>query len=220
MGVIILFFKSLKFVAALAVGLSTAAANAATYTYNLNDHPGTAHAATYDYGLRLDYAGKYFSFGNGASAQLIYDDVAKTASIVGTMVESLGNGAFGGAWNISYTMSGLKDLGGGFFKEKNGSGSGSISLGSDSLALGAKANTWGTYFWLKPNGHRLTNDTTSVVGAGWVDPQSGLGGANDFLFTASLDDSGAGASVPLPAAGWMLLSGLLGLGAAARRRRS
>ncbi len=219
MGVMILFFKSLKFVAALAVGLSTAAANAATYTYNLNDHPYGAYAATHDYGLRLDYAGKFFSFGNGASAQLIYDDVAKTASIVGTMVESLGNGAFGGAWNISYTMSGLKDLGGGFFKEKNGSGSGSLSLGSDSLALGAKANTWGTYFFLKPTGHRLPNDNTSIAGAGWVNPE-GATGANDFLFTASLDDGGDGGAVPLPAAGWMLLSGLLGMGAAARRRRS
>ncbi len=220
MGVMILFFKSLKFVAALTVGLSTAAANAATYTYNLNDHPGTALAATYDYGLRLDYAGKFFSFGNGASAQLIYDDVAMTASIVGTMVESLGNGAFGSAWNISYSLAGMTDLGGGFFRDTSGSGSGTISLGSDVLNLGAKSNNWGAYFVLNADGNRLPNDNTSITGRGWVDPQSGLGGANDFLFTASLDDSGAGASVPRPAAGWMLLSGLLGLGAAARRRRS
>ncbi len=213
-----MFFKSLRLAAAMALGLGVAStANAAVFTYNLSDHPnGTL--SDYSYGLRTDQYGRIFSFENGASAQLIYDDVAKTASIIGTMIQSFSDGTFGDIWTINYSLSGLTDKGNGTFKDKAGNGSGTISFGMTELSLGAKANRWGTYFALLSDGNRIPDDTTTTVGRGWVN-YGDKNCCNDFLFTAELDPGDPGGVVPLPAAAWMLLSGVAGLGVMSRRRR-
>ncbi len=208
-------FKTLKLAAALVLGLSATSASAATFTYDLFDHPDGALSA-FDYGLRLDYYERIFSFENGGDAQLVYNDADRTATISGTMRESLGNGLFGELWSIVYSLTGLTDLGGGAFRSETSSGSGSISLGMTSLLLGTKSNG-SYYFELDDDGYRLGGhagfSSDTFVGRGWVDPYPNLGGANDFLFVAEL------APVPLPAGAWLLLSGILGFGVMKRRQR-
>ena len=206
--------------AAFALTLGATAVSAATYTYGLLDHPDRADTDN-EYGLRLDQYSSFFSFGNGASATLAYNDVTKTAVISGTMRKNAaGVGNFeAGLWDVSYTMTGLTDLGGGFFKSEVGSGvgSGTISKDSTTYQMGQKAAN-GDYFIFNADGHRVSGDT-AIVGRGWVNFEDGSG-ANDFLFL--VDGSGVitdGGEVPLPAAGWLLIAGLGGLAALRRKQR-
>ncbi|MEO1176433.1 MAG: VPLPA-CTERM sorting domain-containing protein [Pseudomonadota bacterium] len=204
--------RSQKYLFVLAAALSFVATlgSAATFTYDLHDHPGASKTAEHDYGLRLDEWGQFFSFGNGASAQLVYDDAAGTAVISGSVRESLGlsggSKTFGGLWTLSYTMTGLSDLGGGFFKDFVG-GSGSLTDGTTTRVLGAAANRAGEYFIFDANGHRIS-DPNGITGHGWVGKN---GGYNDFLLTATI------APVPLPAAAWLLIGALAGLFGLRRR---
>ena len=209
------------------MAISATAATSATYVYDLFDNPdGSETGNGYDYGLRLDDSNKFFSFENGASATLSYDDVAKTAEISGTMRESLGfdtDGAtrlFGTLWTVSYTMDMLTDLGGGLFLDETGNGSGSISETGTSISLGAKARGDGVYFYFTEDSNRDPNTNDELyVGEGWV----GGSGTQDFLFLGELNedisiDLPTTPQVPLPAAGWMLIAGLGGLGAMRRLR--
>lgn len=216
-----MFFKSIKLAAAMVLGLGAASANAATFVYDLFDHPDAQRAA--DYGLRLDAYNKFFSFEhNGASATLVYDDVLQKVRIEGTMAEYTGGGSYGALWAVKYTMTNVTNIGVGFFEDLFGAGVGNISDGATTLALGAKANLANPpqYFWLDANGHRIDGDDTTIVGHGWVDPDlPDTGKFNDFLFTAQIDPGGSPGTIPLPAAAWMLLSGVAGLGVMSRRRR-
>lgn len=195
-----------------AIAFGAIGANAATYTYDLFDHEDGSETA-YDYGLRLDQENprRFFSFTQG-SAQLIYDDVNMTASIGGTMRESFaGDGNFGNTFSITYTITGLEDLGTGSFRATGGSGMiDGISLGAEALMNG---NDAGYSFILRHDGHRIDNDTTSTVGRGWV---SKVGGANDFLFRTQLSSVEV---VPLPATGLLLLGAFGGLAGMRRLRR-
>ena len=186
---------------------------AATYIYDLADHPDGSKRGSYDYGLRLDAATpnpRFFTFGNGSSVQLSYDDIALTATLSGSVFESTGVGTVGNAYTLSYTMSGLTDLGGGFFVQKTSNSGGTLTLGTEVITLGTSSNG-DHYFKFANDGHRL-GTPNGIAGRGWV--ASGPG-ANDFLFTAAVSDI---SPVPLPAAGWMLIAGLGGLAGLRRRK--
>lgn len=215
--------KKLRLGAAAAITTLTlcaaSAATAAVHVFDLHDNPdGTKTSKGYDYGLRLDHYGKFFSFDHGSTARLRYNSSTGEATITGTMRESKGYNAagtareYGDLWTISYTMTGLTDLGGGAFEDTVGNGSGSITLAGTSYTLGAKSDG-STYFTLDDDGHRLPAGSDFFSGRGWVDPAANLGGANDFLFAANL------AVMPVPAAGWLLIAGIGGLGMLRRMRK-
>lgn len=203
----------------LALGLSVGTVQAATYNYVLADHSGGNAAANFDYGLRLDREvpdPRFFSFSNGDGAFLTYDDVAGTAEISGSMRESLFGQIDGDLWTISYTMTGLTDIGGGSFLDYAGNGTGSLTDGTTTLSFGAAANMSGLYLVFAVDDPNVPDYSGTPAGAhvghGWVQK---MPGANDFLFTAI-----PVTSVPLPAGGFMLLAGLAGLGLTRRRRKA
>ena len=199
--------KLLASIVALCIGAS--AATAATYTYQLADHPDGSQQASYDYGLRLDGPGLYYTFKNG-NASLIYDDVNLTATITGNVNQSTPVDQTSPVDTaISYSMSGIADAGGGFFTSTGGSG----SVGA--TALTGKQATSGLAFLFLDDGHRLPGPT-GISGRGWIN----YSGTNDFLFTATLTSVDPTPPVPLPAAGWLLITGFAALGFSRRRNRS
>jgi len=234
-----------KAVAATAFGIAAQTASAAVFTYELSDN-GTGELSEfgYSYGLRLDsYIGMdvpevapvlpvyqdgeggndpveydddsrmVFSFDAG-DATLTYDDVAGTVLIKGTMVRSLANNMLGKVWEVVYTMTGVTNAGYGMFISENDSGSGSISNGDNNFALGAKDRD-GEYFLLTDTSDRYDNTPGVIVGEGWVNTRS-ADCCDDFLFNAELVEVSA---VPLPAAGWMLIAAVGGMGAMSRRKK-
>lgn len=233
-----MFSKFAGIALALSLSLVATAGQATTFNYVLDDHPfggltnaGSGGSSNYKYGLRLDNAirddgmmtndgRKVFSFGLGSGAFLTYNDDTGTARIFGDMVlnDSMGN-PIGpdSVFQVDYQMTGLTNLAGtpGFFSDGTGAGSGTISNGSVTYLLGAKADG-GLFFEFDDDGYRIPGNNTAIVGRGWVDPKNGLGGANDFLFTAISAPPGV---IPLPAAGWMLIAGVAGLGYVGRRKR-
>ena len=202
-----------------ALGISFGMAHAATFTYNLSDHPEGNAAGDYDYGLRLDREqpiARFFSFSNGDGAILTYDDVAGTAEISGSVRESLMGQIDGGLFTISYSMSGLDDLGDGGFLDFAGNGTGFVTDGTTTLNFDAAANDTGLFLVFSdddpnvPNYRGVANG--EFVGHGWVQK---MPGDNDFLFTAT-----PVAAVPVPAGGFLMLAGLGGLALGARRKKA
>lgn len=213
-----------------------AAASAATFKYQLLDHPdgGASKASPFaSYGLRLDVLNpdSYWSFENDGNATMTIDDGGGVAgagmmSISGTMRQSFGETAtnpFGDIWNVSYSISGLTVGANGTFTDTSGSGMGTLqsTVTTEVIALGSKANPSGQYFLFQDDGHRVPGNS-ELIGRGWVDNADNWPGANDFLFRVALlpsSDPGQETVVPIPAAGWLLLTGLGGLVVAGKRRK-
>jgi len=227
---------------ALAVAgfIAATSVQAASFFYELSDHPLGGASSTHDYGLRLDRQNpaQFFSFGNGAEAFLFYDADAGTATMYGTVVESTGldgagNKTTGGTFGFEYFMTGVTDLqdsngdSTGLFLVQNGLSFGTVfgaaRDGSD-IDLGTKSRGQDEYINFTDKAFRGAAAGTYITGEGWV---GGGSGANDFLFTATLVDDTPPPNnppppnpVPLPAAGWMLLMGLGGMGVMRRRKKS
>ena len=83
-----------------AISFAATASSAATFVYDLYDHPDGANADSphnHDYGLRLDQeivgddptTAPHFSFGGSSTAQLTFNDVTGVATIEGTMLRSV-----------------------------------------------------------------------------------------------------------------------------------
>ena len=210
--------KPMIAVAAAAITLTAATASqAATFVYQLGDHPDGALSSSFDYGLRLDRElpdPRFFSFSNG-NTTLTYNDVTGVAVIAGTVVESLPSSLTGSTFDINYTLTGLTDLGGGGFVDRAGNGSGVLSgagIDGTDLELGTSQRTSGPLagvYFLFGLDALADRPFTGFEGTGWVQSDPG---ANDFLFTAQI------APVPLPAAGLMLLTAVGGMGVMRRRK--
>lgn len=207
--------RTVKQALALSIFLASAAnmASSATYTYNLDSNSG---------GLRLDSQDLLLWLTDATSAQLVYDDVASTAVISGTMVEKISDvpgadffdrlysNVFGtDLWTVNYTYTGVTDLGAGTFEVTTPTGSGTVMNGDGSVTHGlfASSNAAGLYFSLIPD----VNDT--VIGSGWVNASAlPAGSADDFLFTGTL------AVMPLPSSAMLILAGLGGLALMRKRK--
>ncbi|MEM6579173.1 MAG: VPLPA-CTERM sorting domain-containing protein [Pseudomonadota bacterium] len=212
-------------------------ANAAPVFFTLQDATQAALSATFDYGLRLDDPDgdgvvnrRVFSFNGGPSAFLSFDDAAGgDATISGFMTESLSKGNFGNTYAISYTIKDIQlDLGTAEadFISTSLMSSGSLTQvsggGNEVIQLGAAAlkNSPFETFIFKADGHKVAGSNTAYSGRGWTDVSANSKGANDFVFTTTDGPTpGTPPAVPLPAAGWMLIAGVAGLGFAGRRKR-
>ena len=240
-----MFFKTIKLAAAaavLSVGFGTVSANATTLTFDLFDHPDRGISGA-DYGVRIEHSSpsqRFFSFqdtdGN-STAQLSFDLDLGLARILGTVREN-GNGtdAPGTLFTVDYLLQGIEAAGSGGFKltqaavdAATGSAGGNLSNEIESIELGAQSSG-GVIFEFDGDDHRfrnprdaaLINNPDVFVGRGWVNIAGFRDVTSDFLFYGELADPGDPGvlpPVPLPAAGWMLIAGVAGLGAMSRRRK-
>lgn len=209
-----------KLMAAVVASFCATGATAATFAYDLSNHPDGALVPA-QYGLRLDSAPddhRFFSFDASSTAQLFYDDVAGIARIVGTVEENDGAGTFEDVWSIGYEMTGVTNygaVGNGYFSASGGVGFVErVSDGKRITFTGKQLPGVPIAFQFIGDGHRISGDTTTPVGRGWVmvdgAPMPGPGQDNDFLVIGTPAGSPGGGipSVPVPAAGLLLLAGL------------
>ena len=223
----------LRCATALALAFSASAASAATFTYDIFDNAdGGLTSSNYSYGLRLDERrtdSEYFilSFegdeNSDVGAQLKYDDTNGIVQIMGTMTQSFSDGTFAGVWEVFYQMLDVTNDGEGQFIDEAGHGFGYVKNGDTTYELGAKSRSSGDFFYLRDpskTGRDDPNYPERFVGEGWVNFES-TRCCNDFLFTVdnrikNIDEELT--PVPLPAAGWLLIAAVGGLGAMKRRK--
>lgn len=208
---------------ALVLGATVASAA----SYQVFDHPEGAKSSSYDYGLRMESApgsgaADYWSFQDlsGKSTVVLSVDVAGgTGTVSGTMRHNLDNSV----WNLSLTLVGVTSLSGiGAGADSFGaiSYNGTLSSGAVTYDLLGKGKSVGgtsyewTYFSSDPGG--ATDWRVPNITAGWVGSLDGgatmTSGTNDFI--------GVLAPIPVPAAGFLLLSGFVALGLTRRRKRA
>ncbi|NND37898.1 MAG: hypothetical protein HKN81_12270 [Gammaproteobacteria bacterium] len=186
-------------------------------SYVLGDHLGgdlydgsSTSGAGGPYGLRFDDFtppagdGPTYSVGGnlgglGGLTTLSWDDanVAAGAVISGTMW----NNQASAAWTVTFNLTGVASDGSGGITATGGNGS--MTDGVDTVVLTGKQDLSGFAFIFAADGHRLTGDSTTFVGRGWLEG----GGIDDWLVVA----------VPIPAAAW-LFGSALGLLVWTRRR--
>ncbi|MHA7813315.1 MAG: VPLPA-CTERM sorting domain-containing protein [Phycisphaerales bacterium] len=194
-------------------------------TFDLFDHP-QGQVAPQAYGLRLDSVGPddpmTFSFGNSQANSTMTLQVVDTGSNIeirmfGTVT---GNSATGGTISNTFTVdvSYVVDAVTGGWEDNNsangsviGSIVGDFGSGVESIDLSGKTDGSDTFRFLS-DGWRISGDSSTWVGRGWVMPEGSSGGnTNDWLFQAAL--------VPLPPAAWGGLAMLGGIAAARRFRK-
>lgn len=204
--------------------LAHASGGALVMEFALNDHPDGNVAPPY-YGLRLDNI-----LGSGPATLsmdhydntrlFVYEDngsfsINITGTLYGGEVE---NGAYVDPMDYEvdfwYHLN-VADAGNGWIVDGFAAGnSGTLTNTNDNsvYTLFGKANDQDRVFEFLADGHRLDNDDSSWVGRGWLtlesDGSNNLGGAQDWIFTATV----------IPAPGSAALLGLAGVCAARRRR--
>lgn len=193
-------------------------------TFDLFDHPSGA-IDPQAYGLRLDGLGiedpMTFSFGDSQANSTMTLQVVDTGSqteirMFGTVTGNSSNGGtdFGSfSLNVTYVVDAVAN---GWEDNNSASGvmvgtlEGDFGSGNEVVDLFGKSDGNDAFRFLA-DGHRISGDSSSWVGRGWLLPNNMMGDTNDFLFQ--------GALVPLPAAAWGGLAMLGGIAAARRFRK-
>lgn len=193
-------------------------------TFDLFDHPSGA-IDPQAYGLRLDGLGiedpMTFSFGDSQANSTMTLQVVDTGSqteirMFGTVTGNSANGGtdFGSfSLNVTYVVDAVAN---GWEDNNSASGvmigtlEGDFGSGNEVVDLFGKSDGSDAFRFLA-DGHRISGDSSTWVGRGWLLPNNMMGDTNDFLFQAAL--------VPLPAAAWGGLAMLGGIAAARRFRK-
>lgn len=214
-------FWGLSFIALLSMSAANAAMVLPNLTYILGDHPDANLQSLPDvsYGLRIDSIANMGSGGNGSDAAKTFSTTQETASVslfwddmndsddtndVVTIMGQVSRNSNDSIWDVIYTLTDITAVADGFVA---GAGTGTLSDGTDSFDLTGETNNQNYVFLGLGDGHRLSNDGTSEVGRGWLEPN---GSTDDWLVTLT--------PVPVPAALPLLLSGLLGFSVFGRRK--
>jgi len=199
------------------------AASAQAATFKLFNHPD-GNAAPPLYGLRLD--GLFGGSGDVTFSLETTQGVFLTAaggqiniSGVVELVETSGSSpAVGTLFDVNFTyttnVSGVSN--GWIVDPGHPDNNGTLVSQSDpSLAFTLfDAPTTGNSFDFRADGDRISGDSSTWVGDGWLDVYDSAGQLNgspqDWLFTARM--------IPLPSGAGLAFMGLAGLGVARRRR--
>ena len=195
------------FAAAVSITLSLAFSSLASAgtivpgVYRLLDH-GDGKLGT-NYGLRVDFLSATFSMEIGGAEVLLTWDGGNSATLIGTIF----NNSTGEIWELDYLLTPVTAVGTMGFTST--AGAGTITDPSNNITnFIGKADAGGDVFAFLADGHRISGDSDSPVGRGWLDFE----GINDFLVRAEV--------VPEPGTGLLLSLGLLGLAVSGRRRKT